>query len=335
MPKRARAETENEAPNQLETGGKVKNVAYGEVNKEGVAIPAVPIKRPSLDVPESERLCVVTWNLNGMRSSIEKRGDLIRKLFEKEKVDILIVTEHKITDEKKAGEVESDVRKLLKNVVDVHFEWNMSTAKKGYAGTLAIIRKDVFKYCVQVTRGIDGKASSDTEGRVITLTFPSVHVVGVYVPNSGMTLDRLQYRTQTWDKQFSDYCHKLSKEKPLVIAGDLNVARRDMDIWNVDAAHIPKLAGTTPQERSSFEKRLLGEAGLVDVFAEFYPDKTGWFSYWSVKAGNKPKNRGLRLDYVLADRKVKTLDAFILPEYSPNGDHCPVGITAHLHKAHM
>ena len=334
MPKRTRADAENEAPNKSATE-KVVNVAYGDVNKAGTPIPIQHIERPKLSVGMDGRLSVVTWNLNGMRSFVEKRGDLIRKLFEKEHVDILAITEHKITDEGKAEAVETELRGILKNVADVKFEWNMSTVKKGYSGTLMIIRSDVHKLCKKVTHGIDGDSLKDPEGRVITLEFPSMYVVCVYVPNSGMTLDRLSYRTTTWDKHFSDYCHELSKEKSLIVAGDLNVARRDVDIWNVDAPHIPKLAGTTPQERGSFEKRLLGETGLVDVFADLHPDKTGWFSYWSVKAGNKPKNRGLRLDYVLTDAKVKTLDAFILPEYAPHGDHCPVGLIAQVNRKNL
>ena len=327
MPKRSRADAENETPNR-----QAVNVAYGEVNKAGSSIPITPINRPELSVSKEERLSIVTWNLNGMRSFVEKKGQHIRKLFEDEDVDILAITEHKITDDSKAAEVEAGVRRLLKDVGAVEFEWNMSSAKKGYAGTLVIMRSEVHKLCTKVTHGIMGDASKDTEGRVITIQFPSLYVVCVYVPNSGMQLDRLGYRTTSWDKSFADYCHSLSKERPLIVAGDLNVARRDMDIWNVDAKHIPKLAGTTPEERNSFEKRLLGEAGLVDVFAEMHADQTGWFSYWSVKAGNKPKNRGLRLDYVLADKKVKPLDAFILPQYAPDGDHCPVGLIAHINR---
>ncbi len=326
MPKRPRS-SENE---NSENVGKPVNIAYGEINKAGTAIPAQPIDRPTLSVPETERLSVITWNLNGMRSFVEKRGELMKKLFQQERVDILAVTEHKITDKVKARDVESEVRKILKNIAEVDFVWNMSSIKKGYAGTLIIIRQELHKLCQSITFGIE--KGKDPEGRVITMKFPSLSIVAVYVPNSGMSLDRLSYRTTIWDKEFARMCEQLSKEKPLVVAGDLNVARRDMDIWNVDAAHIPKLAGTTPQERSSFENRLLGEAGLMDVFAYQHPDKTGWFSYWSVKAGNKPKNRGLRLDYVLADKKVKVMDAFILPDFAPVGDHCPVGLVAHINK---
>ena len=47
------------------------------------------------------------------------------------------------------------------------------------------------------------------------------------------------------------YLGSLSEAKPVVLLGDLNVAHLDADIWNVDAKHIPKSAGTTPQERAA------------------------------------------------------------------------------------
>jgi exonuclease III len=40
------------------------------------------------------------------------------------------------------------------------------------------------------------------------------------------------------------------------------------------------------------------EAGsLVDTFRALYPNAQGAFTYWSVRANNRPFNRGLRLDY--------------------------------------
>jgi exonuclease III len=37
----------------------------------------------------------------------------------------------------------------------------------------------------------------------------------------------------------------------------------------------------------------------VDSFRQLHQNPTGWFTYWSQRAGNRAVNRGLRLDYFL------------------------------------
>ena len=300
--------------------GKPTNIAYGEYNKAGVSIPCTDLNRPKL--LESERksqLRVVAWNLNGMRAFMSKRSDELRRLWKNEDVDILGISEHKITEVEKTVEIEAQIRSCCGPRVKIY--WNMCKVKKGYSGTCAIVRESI---CVKnVTYGLNG--SEDSEGRVITLELENFAVLIAYVPNSGQTLDRLKYRISTWDSDFAKHALNLQKKGlGVIIAGDLNVAHRDMDIWNVDAPHVPKGAGTTPQERASFQKQLL-DRGFSDTFADMHPSATGWFTYHSVRAGNKPKNRGLRLDYVLSDRK--PIDAYITCEYALDGDHCPVGAT--------
>ena len=330
MPKRALEIGESEDGNTSLKPTKVINVAYGEYNKAGDTIPSDPVLRLRKEELPEKKLTVVAWNLNGIRSFVEKRGQLLKTLWESEDVDILGITEHKVTDENRAQEVETSIRKILHGH-DVKFIWNMCSVKKGYAGSLAVIKGNIF---TQIEKTSFGFNKTDPEGRVITLEFKHAAVVIVYVPNSGMQLERLQYRINTWDKDFSNYCVALSKSKSVIIAGDMNVAHRDVDIYNVDAAHIPKLAGTTPQERNSFQTQFL-DKGFVDTFACMHPKKKGWFSYWSVKAKNKPRNRGLRLDYVLADRSLKLLDAYISSDLSKEGDHCPIGLVVELDQSNI
>lgn len=56
----------------------------------------------------------------------------------------------------------------------------------------------------------------------------------MYVPNSGDGLKRLDYRVKEWDIDFQSHLVKLSQErkKPVVLAGDLNVAHQDIDIYD-------------------------------------------------------------------------------------------------------
>ena len=57
-------------------------------------------------------------------------------------------------------------------------------------------------------------------------------VVNTYVPNAGEGLKRLEYRLSGWDIAFSEHLAELRKQKPVILAGDLNCAPQPIDIHN-------------------------------------------------------------------------------------------------------
>ena len=98
----------------------------------------------------------------------------------------------------------------------------------------------------------DFKSGYASEGRVLTMEYDRFFLVVAYVPNSGMRLDRLDYRVDVWDVDFRAYLAHLDAKKPVVFGGDLNVGHLDADIYNVSAPHVKKSAGLTPRERESW-----------------------------------------------------------------------------------
>ena len=210
--------------------------------------------------------------------------------------------------------------------------WSCSTAKKGYAGTAVFVKQRVTAKKKQAKMGdffasnknatgkakttictdLDsdmiqklvptsvsykmGKEEHDAEGRIITLDFSTFSLSNVYVPNSGQTLERLTYRTQQWDKDLLSFIQTKQSDRgsPVIWLGDLNVAHTNLDVWNDGAKHLAKQAGTTPEERQSFQDML--DAGFVDVFRKLHPTARGHYSYWSLRVGNRLPNKGLRLD---------------------------------------
>ena len=191
------------------------------------------------------------------------------------------------------------------------------------------------------------------EGRVITVEFDSLFVINVYVPNSGQNLERLNYRIDNWDLSLAKYMKELEKSKPVLLIGDLNVAHGIRDIHNfypkpwfpekpIDEDEYKGLksvasqAGCTKKERDSFTGFL--KNGFVDTFRKLHPNASGCFSYWSIRAGNRKYNKGLRLDYVVTSSKMadkdgdgpKLVDSFILDELPAFSDHCPVGCVVKL-----
>ena len=103
----------------------------------------------------------------------------------------------------------------------------------------------------------------DPEGRLLTLEFPKVYVVNVYVPNSQKNLKRHAYRME-WDAALQKYVSQLSEDKSVIICGDFNVAREDIDIYEENLRQYWAEQGYVSDERSSLETLL--EMGLTAVY---------------------------------------------------------------------
>jgi exodeoxyribonuclease III len=323
--------------------GEALNPAYHKFNADSLPIPKSPLRHAPIG--DNRGLTFIAWNVGSLRSMLSKTSQLLTDLYVKHSPAVLGIMETKISASDEA-QIEGQIKHLLQKsntlLNRMKLVFSSSTAKKGYSGTLLIIDLEKTGPFTKIEHSIQsGLETVDKEGRIISGFFEDlkIHCVLCYSPNSGQNLDRLNLRVKAgFDQKLSDFCKaKISDEagnkssQGLLLMGDLNVAYLDEDIYNVDAKHIPKSAGTTIEERESFNLNFLKQ-GFIDLFKKFHPNSTGWFTYWSVRASNKPKNRGLRLDYTLwleatsVHRQHSPVGAMILDEFAPNGDHAPVGV---------
>ena len=170
---------------------------------------------------------LISWNVNGIRACVQK-GFL--EFFREADADIFCLQETKLQE----GQIDL-------NLPGYHQYWNYAE-KKGYSGTAIFTKAEPLR----VTYGI-GVEEHDHEGRVITAEYPEFYFVTVYVPNAQQELKRLDYRMQ-WEADFLTYLKKLEEKKPVIYAGDLNVAHEEIDLKN------PKTnrgnAGFTDEERA-------------------------------------------------------------------------------------
>lgn len=248
---------------------------------------------------------LISWNVNGIRAVLKKN---FPEFLEEHDPDLLLLQEVKAE----------------RDQVEVPFEeqgWRVSwnpAVKKGYSGVAAISKVEP----LSVASGI-GIAEHDQEGRVLTLEFDEFHVVNVYTPNAQNELRRLDYRL-AWNAAFLDYVKGLEKTKPVIFAGDLNVAHREIDLARPKTNR--KSAGFSDEERAGFDDILA--AGFVDTFRHFHPDEPDHYSWWSYRGGARAKNVGWRIDYfcVSAPFLDRVTSAMILPEVM-GSDHCPVQLT--------
>ncbi len=249
---------------------------------------------------------MISWNVNGIRACLTKG---FMDFFKEADADIFCIQESKVQE----GQVELDLP-------GYHQYWNYAV-KKGYSGTAVFTKQEP----MSVSYGI-GIEEHDQEGRVITLEFDSFYFVTVYVPNSKQELERLSYRME-WEDAFLAYIEKLQETKPVIYAGDLNVAHKEIDLKNPKTNHHN--AGFTDEERGKFSTVL--EHGFIDTFRYFYPDLEQIYSWWSYRFKSREKNAGWRIDYFITSGslKDKLKDAKIHTEIM-GSDHCPVELDVEL-----
>ncbi len=246
---------------------------------------------------------LVSWNVNGLRACVEK-GFL--EVFKEFDADIFCVQETKMQE----GQLDLEL--------PGYYQYFNYAEKKGYSGTAVFTKREP----LSVAYGI-GRKEHDKEGRVITLEFEDFYFVTVYTPNSQNELKRLPYRLE-WEAAFLQYLKGLEASKPVVFAGDLNVAHKEIDLKN------PKTnrhnAGFTDEERNAFS--VLLQNGFVDTFRYFYPDRTDIYSWWSYRFRAREKNAGWRIDYFVVSEclKDRLQDAAIHTEIM-GSDHCPVELS--------
>ena len=145
-----------------------------------------------------------------------------------------------------------------------------------------------------------GIEEHDHEGRVITAEFSDYYVVTCYTPNSKDGLARLPYR-MVWEDAFLRYLKGLEEKKPVIFCGDLNVAHKEIDLKNPKTNR--KNAGFTDEERGKFTDLL--DAGFIDTFRWFYPDREEIYSWWSYRFSARSKNAGWRIDYFCVAEALK------------------------------
>ena len=243
---------------------------------------------------------LISWNVNGIRACVTK-GFL--DYFKEVDADIFCIQESKLQE----GQIDLQL--------DGYYQYWNYAEKKGYSGTAIFTKTEP----ISVAYGI-GIEQHDKEGRVITLEYDDFYMITVYTPNSQNELARLDYRME-WEDAFREYLCRLDEKKSIIVCGDMNVAHKEIDLKNPKTNR--KNAGFTDEERGKFTELI--DAGYIDTFRHFYPDKEQIYSWWSYRFKAREKNSGWRIDYfVVSDRlKDKLVDASIHTEVM-GSDHCPV-----------
>lgn len=252
---------------------------------------------------------IVSWNINGLRGARESLATGIAALGTLP--DVLCLQEIKCN---KPTAID------ILNELGYPYVEVSAAEKAGYSGTVVA---SLIKPTAIVSPTVhDDAPEALREGRIAAVVFGNITVVSLYTPNAKRDLSRLEYRCGTWERWFRTWVSDCMTHGPVIIGGDFNVVPDAIDIHNPDARGPPR-AGYTPEERAAF-RALLSETGLIDSFREIHPRMVR-YSWWSPFAGARQKNKGWRIDLILADPRVR-LDSADVHSDIKGSDHAPISL---------
>lgn len=241
--------------------------------------------RPSLSPPgpAPERLRIATWNLNSLRARLAG----VERFLERVEPDIVCLQETKTAD--LSAVAASMFERCGYQVAHV--------GRNSYNGVAVAARHPISD--VRSSGGFDDD-HLDREARLATCLVHCpgpVRVASVYVPH-GRTIDHWHYHYKLGFLDAVARCAAkwLADGTSVVVAGDLNVAATDSDVFHPDAfigsTHV------TPAERAALGRLL--DAGLVDVDVARWGPRARRFTWWNHGIGYS-RNLGMRLDMIAAD----------------------------------
>jgi exodeoxyribonuclease-3 len=246
---------------------------------------------------------IVTYNVNGVRSAIEKG---LIEWIEQNDFDVVCLQETKAHS--------GSVPVLLIESLGYRHHWH-SARRKGYSGVATFSK--IGPGLIQ--KGI-GTEEVDIEGRVIRTDIGDVTILNCYFPNGGSGPERQSFKMQFLE-DFYRWVQDLRRERPnLIVVGDYNIAFQDIDLSTADRK--THTSGFLPEERQWLGKWF--SSGFVDAFRRVHPDEVS-FTWWPATSYGRPLDKGWRIDYQcvsesIADR-IRSVthmqDAF-------HSDHCPV-----------
>jgi exodeoxyribonuclease-3 len=223
---------------------------------------------------------IASWNINSLR----KRQQRLLDWLAKEEPDAVCLQETKCSDDQ--------FPELALAAAGYRCVFH---GQKSYNGVAILSRHELRERQAALC-----DESEDPQARVIAATIKDVRVFSIYAPNGqAVGSAAFNYKLQ-WFAQLRDCIAEAQKSFPqIIVCGDFNVAPEDRDV------HDPRLwrgaIMCSEEERAAF--RALEQIGLRDTL-RIHHAEGGLFSWWDYRMLAFQKNRGLRIDAILASESL-------------------------------
>ncbi len=262
---------------------------------------------------------LATWNVNSLTVRLPQVLDWLAA----NPVDVLALQELKMTDDKFPVAAFAQAGYCA--------QW---FGQKTYNGVALLSRapatevvKNIPGFDDDMARVITGTLALDAERSDVALdgAAQSIRVIGAYFPNGQEPgSDKFDYK-MAWLKGLRDWVRDELRTYPnLVLMGDYNITFDDADVW--DPVGMKDQIHCTDDER--YQLQALVSLGFVDAFRLFaQPEKS--YSWWDYRDFGFRRNRGMRIDHILASQALQARVAACYIDKTPRknerpSDHAPV-----------
>ncbi|WP_018861056.1 MULTISPECIES: exodeoxyribonuclease III [unclassified Thioalkalivibrio] len=247
---------------------------------------------------------IASWNVNSLKVRLPQVLDWLRS----SRTDILALQETKLTDENFP----------VSAIQDAGYQVVYS-GQKTYNGVAILSRKQATDLVT------DPPGLQDAQRRILAATVGDIRVVNLYVVNGeNVGTEKYAYKLDWLARMRTWLAAEIEAHPNLVVLGDFNIAPEDRDVHDPEAWHERILCSTPEREALA----ALTDLGLADTFRAFdQPDEE--FSWFDYRAASFRRNRGLRIDLVLASHALqKRLTAAGIDReprsWERPSDHAPV-----------
>jgi exodeoxyribonuclease III len=243
---------------------------------------------------------IATWNVNGIRAREAQLCDWV----ERDRPDVICLQELKA----EPGQIPERCK-----LADYHAYWH---GLRGYSGVSLHIRKELLD-----ADPVFSHPEFDMETRIVQVALGNMVMASVYVPNGGKDYAaKLGFLAKL--AAWAGTLHREGRE--LVLCGDINIARSDMDVHPRERK--AGVIGQRTEERELFD-RLLGEHS-VDVGRALDPENASMFTWWPPWRNMRQRNIGWRIDYILASKSIASrATSCVVQADVGTSDHAPVMMT--------
>ncbi|HEY1448595.1 MAG TPA: exodeoxyribonuclease III [Caulobacteraceae bacterium] len=225
------------------------------------------------------KLRIATWNVNSVRLRAEQAARFVAE----QAPDVLCLQEIKC----QAAEFPRQA------FADAGLPHIAISGQKGWHG-VAIASRLPLEAASPLSVCREGHA------RCVSAKIAGVEIHNLYIPAGGDVPDRAE--NPKFDHKL-DFFARLTAEMaartpgdPLILAGDLNVAPGENDVWN--HRFMSRVVSHTPIEVAAMAA-LKASLSFIDLVREARPEPEKLFSWWSYRAADfRASNRGLRLDHI-------------------------------------